>query len=52
MNRREFLQTGSMAAGVALAGLPGRTFGSTSREAKRVGLIGCGWYGKGGLAPD
>ncbi len=49
MNRREFLQTGSMAAGVALAGSGRRTFGSTSREAKRVGLIGSGWYGKADL---
>jgi predicted dehydrogenase len=46
MNRREFLQTGSMAAGLAIAGSSARTFGSNSREAKRVGLIGCGWYGK------
>ena len=46
MNRREFLQTGSAAAGFALAGSHRRTFGATSREAKRVGLIGCGWYGK------
>jgi predicted dehydrogenase len=49
MNRREFLQTSSIAAGLALAGSPPRTFGSTSREAKRVGLIGCGWYGKADL---
>jgi predicted dehydrogenase len=46
MNRREFLMTGSTAAGLAIAGSAGRTLGSTSREAKRVGLIGCGWYGK------
>ena len=46
MNRREFLQTGSMAAGLALVGSPRRSLGATSREAKRVGLIGCGWYGK------
>ncbi len=46
MNRREFLETSSAAAGLAVAGLGRRSFGSTSREAKRVGLIGCGWYGK------
>jgi predicted dehydrogenase len=46
MNRREFLQTGSAAAGFALAGSTGRTLGSSYREARRVGLIGCGWYGK------
>jgi predicted dehydrogenase len=49
MNRREFLQTGSAAAAFTLAGSPRRTFGSTSREAKRVGLIGSGWYGKADL---
>ena len=46
MNRREFIQTGSAAAGLAFAGIDRPTFGATSREIKRVGLIGCGWYGK------
>src|SRR5580704_13747902 len=46
MNRREFLQTGSAAAGLAFAGSNRQAFGLTSREAKRVGLIGCSWYGK------
>jgi predicted dehydrogenase len=46
MNRREFLQAGSAAAGLALS-VGGRSAsGFSSREAKRVGLIGCGWYGK------
>jgi len=46
MNRREFLQAGSAAAGMALS-LGGRgASGFASRQAKRVGLIGCGWYGK------
>jgi len=46
MNRREFLQTGAAAAGLAGAGSASRAFGAFGREAKRVGLIGCGWYGK------
>jgi predicted dehydrogenase len=46
MNRREFLEAGSAVAGVAWS-IGGRhAGGATSREAKRVGLIGCGWYGK------
>jgi predicted dehydrogenase len=46
MNRRDFLQTGTATAGsvLAIANNPASAF--TSREAKRVGLIGCGWYGK------
>ena len=46
MNRREFLQTGTAGAGLAFAGSGVRTVGGTSQDAKRVGLIGCGWYGK------
>jgi predicted dehydrogenase len=46
MNRREFLQAGSAAAGVAVALAGKRAAGFTGQEAKRVGLIGCGWYGK------
>jgi predicted dehydrogenase len=45
MNRREFLQAGA-AAGVALSGVGTSVSGFSSRAAKRVGLIGCGWYGK------
>ena len=43
MNRREFLQVSS--AGLALSALGGYAaeFADTK---KRVGLIGCGWYGK------
>ncbi|HWH71274.1 MAG TPA: Gfo/Idh/MocA family oxidoreductase, partial [Candidatus Sulfotelmatobacter sp.] len=43
MNRRKFLQLG--AAGLALSTLPsiGVDFADPK---KRVGLIGCGWYGK------
>lgn len=50
INRRRFLQTG--AAATALAALPSRgadaldlAFGKT----RRVGLIGCGWYGPSDL---
>src|SRR5213078_4990441 len=44
MNRRKFLQTGATAA-LALSALPNYAaeFGDMK---KRVGLIGCGWYGK------
>jgi len=47
MNRREFLQAGS--AGLALAHAGRRASGLGALEAKRVGLIGCGWYGKSNL---
>jgi len=49
MNRRKFLEAGSVAAGAALSAVGKRAAGFTSREAKRVGLIGCGWYGKSDL---
>src|SRR6266404_5516626 len=39
MDRRHFLN--ASAAGLALAGT-----GFADRKAPRVGLIGCGWYGK------
>src|SRR5438094_8854004 len=44
MNRRTFLQTGATAA-LAGSALPhyAADFGDMK---KRVGLIGCGWYGK------
>jgi predicted dehydrogenase len=44
MNRRHFLQAG--AAGLALSNAGASTWGSSSRAEPRVGLIGCGWYGK------
>src|SRR5688500_19012706 len=44
MNRRKFLQVG--AAGVALSAI-GQNYAAEFADAKkRVGLIGCGWYGK------
>src|SRR5260370_33658467 len=43
MNRRKFLQ--ASAAGLALSGLAGYAAEFTDPK-KRVGLIGCGWYGK------
>jgi predicted dehydrogenase len=44
MNRRQFLQAG--AATLALSGI-GRNYAAEFADAKkRVGLIGCGWYGK------
>jgi predicted dehydrogenase len=46
MKRRDFLHAGSAATALALAGSGSHVFGLNSREAKRVGLIGCGWYGK------
>ena len=44
MNRREFVKTGI--AGLALAATGGRAFAGGQEKAKRVGLIGTGWYGK------
>jgi predicted dehydrogenase len=48
MNRRKFLQAG--AAGLAWSAVgataASRAAWANSREAKRVGLIGSGWYGK------
>jgi predicted dehydrogenase len=43
MNRRKFLQVA--AAGVALSGLTNYA-AEFADQKKRVGLIGCGWYGK------
>src|SRR5687767_4003859 len=43
MNRRNFLQAG--AAGLALA-TPAFADDLADQKPKRVGLIGCGWYGK------
>jgi len=46
MNRRNFLtSTGIAAGGLALPGLPG-IFADEPTPKPRVGLIGCGWYGK------
>ncbi len=44
MRRREFLKS-SAVAGLAGSAV-GREVDFPGREAKRVGLIGCGWYGK------
>jgi predicted dehydrogenase len=49
MIRRDFLKAASAATGLAWSVEHKRARGSTSREAKRVGLIGCGWYGKADL---
>jgi predicted dehydrogenase len=52
MNRRKFLETGAAGAGVALTALSDSVrIGAAQAQAqaakaKRVGLIGCGWYGK------
>src|SRR5947207_13752609 len=43
MNRRDFLQTG--AAGLALSAAV-HAAPETPARPQRVGLIGCGWYGK------
>src|SRR5271165_4573353 len=48
MNRRKFLEAAS-AAGMAFSIGGKYSLGFTSREAKRIGLIGCGWYGKADL---
>ncbi len=44
MHRRDFLQTGT--AGLALSALRPTVFADGARKMRRVGLIGCGWYGK------
>jgi predicted dehydrogenase len=44
MNRRQFLQRG--AAGAALSLVSGSALAFVDQKPKRVGLIGCGWYGK------
>ena len=44
MDRRNFLHTG--AAGLALSGAGGYAAEVADQGSKRVGLIGCGWYGK------
>jgi len=45
MDRRTFLQAGT--AGLALSSAAGRVAAASAEEKpKRVGLIGCGWYGK------
>jgi predicted dehydrogenase len=46
MNRREFLVAG--ATGLALASTAGYVAGADAKPI-RVGLIGCGWYGKSDL---
>ena len=47
MDRREFLKAG--VAGMALSAVGGYAAESAARTSRRVGLIGCGWYGKGAL---
>jgi predicted dehydrogenase len=44
MHRRQFLQT--TGAGLAAAGLNGYAQALADGKRRRVGLIGCGWYGK------
>ncbi|WP_165067215.1 Gfo/Idh/MocA family protein [Paludisphaera rhizosphaerae] len=46
-NRREALKVG--AAGLATSMLGGYTRGAADEKTYRVGLIGCGWYGKSDL---
>ena len=47
VNRRQFLQAG--AAGVAATALGGYVAYAAEQKTHRVGLIGCGWYGKNDL---
>jgi predicted dehydrogenase len=44
MDRRNFLKVG--AASLALPALGAYAAGATRKKPRRVGLIGCGWYGK------
>jgi predicted dehydrogenase len=43
MQRRDFVKTSS--AAVALSALHANAYAQASEKKKRVGLIGCGWYG-------
>ena len=43
MNRRQFIRTGAAGLGAAALGLAGQ---AGSSKPLRVGMIGCGWYGK------
>jgi predicted dehydrogenase len=47
MNRRTFLQAG--AAGLALSTAARQAHALADNKPRRVGLIGCGWYGKADL---
>ncbi len=47
MDRRDFLKAG--AAGLALSAVGDYATGFAGRSSKRIGLIGCGWYGKSAL---
>src|SRR6185312_8221782 len=47
MNRRDFLKT--TAAGAAASMLGGYVAYGAEQKTYRVGLIGCGWYGKSDL---
>jgi predicted dehydrogenase len=44
MKRRQFLQTG--AAGWAWSAIARHAYATANDKPRRVGLIGCGWYGK------
>src|SRR5262245_42932331 len=44
MDRRDFLATS--AGALALSAAPGYFVSAADEKPKRVGLIGCGWYGK------
>src|SRR5262245_15604974 len=47
MNRRSFLQAGAAGLALSRAGTFAAEFADT--KPPRVGLIGCGWYGKADL---
>ena len=47
MDRRDFLRAG--AAGMALSSFGNYIAESSNQKRRRVGLIGCGWYGKSAL---
>ncbi len=47
MHRRQFLE--DSVAALAAAATGGGAFASVQEKPKRVGLIGCGWYGKNDL---
>jgi len=49
MNRRDFLQTSAVGLAVAATRAGGQPAPQPDPRPQRVGLIGCGWYGKSDL---
>lgn len=46
VGRRDFLQMSGLLGGLGLAAWPAGLYAAGADEKPRVGLVGCGWYGK------